>query len=74
MKPKITIDKYAIRFEDDSGQTNHFFLNLFIGKDNWQAEVLMAIQKAYEICIKEDIKAELSEEDLSGECLCEENS
>ena len=55
MNPKITIDKFAIRFEDDTGATNHFFNDLFIGKGHWQADVLRAIQKAYEICVKEGI-------------------
>jgi len=58
MKPTITIDKYAIRFEDDSGATNHFFCDLFYNFPNqdWHTELMKAIQKAYEICVKEDIE------------------
>ena len=67
MKPKITIDRDAIRFEDDSGMTNHFFINLFSGNKDWHRDVLMAIYKAYLICVKEDIKPELTEDDLRGE-------
>lgn len=56
MKPKITIDKYAIRFIDDYGQRNIFFCDLFHKtKDDWHYTLMAEIQKAYEICVKNDI-------------------
>lgn len=64
MRPQITIDKYAIRFEDDRGGKNFFFMDLFIfpNKD-WHMELLKAIQEAYEICVRENIEPPEEEED-----------
>ena len=59
MNPKITIDKYAIRFENDKGGLNLFFKDLFMPFNkhhDWHMALMEAIQEAYEICIKENIE------------------
>ena len=64
MKPKITIDRYAIRFEDDRGGKNFFFKDLFrFPNRDWHRELLEAIQEAYEICIRENIEPPKDDEE-----------
>ena len=57
MKPIITIDKYAIRFEYENECKNFFFNDLFQSPNcNWHRKVLEAIQESYEICVKGSIE------------------
>jgi len=64
--PKITIDKYAIRFEYKEGLTNIFFNDLFYNHSNrnWHNELMKAIQHCYEECIRYNVEfAEIEEEE-----------
>ena len=56
MKPKITIDRHAIRFENDEGGRNFFFQDLFrFPNQDWHKEVLEEIYRFYEECVEKNI-------------------
>lgn len=60
--PKITIDKLAVRFEWEEGSKNIFFSDLFrFPHRDWHVELLDAVQKSYEICVRENIEPSIEE-------------
>jgi len=66
---KIEIDKEALRFEFKDGGLNLFWKDLFLGIDHgmeFQKEVMNALFKAYNECVRDDIQPNL-EENEAGE-------
>lgn len=60
--PKITIDKYAIRFEREGSIVNIFLSDIFHGP-NWKYELIKEIQECFEECIKHDIESPKEDEE-----------
>ena len=65
IKPRIEIDKYAIRFICEQGQNNLFWQELFSPKPtrNFQNELMGSIRTLYEECIRQDIMPDMGEEE-----------
>ena len=55
-RPRIEIDKDAIRFIDNEGQRNVFFLDIFRHSCNPQMDILGLIKKLYDKCVEQDIR------------------
>lgn len=55
-RPRIEIDKEAIRFIDCEEQCNVFFLDVFRGLHSPQLEILEQIKKLYDKCIGQNIQ------------------
>lgn len=55
LAPKITIDKYAIRFEREGEIVNIFLVDIFHAP-NWHYELIKVIQSCFEDCIKYNIE------------------
>jgi len=71
--PKIEIDRYAIRFLDETGQRNFFFSDM-IHDGTWGYKVLKEIHNMYEQCLLFPIEPETNKECLhcrKEECECD---
>ena len=68
-KPRIEIDKYAVRFIYPEGQTNLFWTELFHPRpnQNFQRDVMYELKKLYEECVRQNIEPEEKEDDRAEE-------
>jgi len=64
-RPRIEIDKDAIRFIDHTGQRNVFFVDVFRGLHNPQLEILEQIKILYDKCVEQDIRPWSEESDMN---------
>lgn len=58
---KIEIDKYAIRFHDDSGSRNFFFKDI-MHERYWGHKVLAEIHNLYELCLIQNVEPQGDED------------
>lgn len=67
-KPRIEIDKMAVRFIYPEGQTNLFWIELFMPRptQNFQRDVMMELKRLYEECVRQNLEPE-EEEELNKE-------
>jgi len=64
MKPTITIDKDAIRFDRDDGGENYFFKDMFrFSNRDWHWSVMESIYKCYIDCVVQGIEPKEEDED-----------
>ena len=65
-RPRIEIDRDAIRFIDCDGQRNVFFVDIFRrGMNNPRWEILEQIKRLYDKCVEQDIRPWSEEADRS---------
>jgi len=64
-RPRIEIDRDAIRFIDHTGQRNVFFVDIFRrGMNNPQWEILEQIKILYDKCVEQGIRPWSEESDM----------
>ena len=78
-KPRIEIDKEAVRFIHEGGQTNLFWSDLFNPpprmSGGFQHEVMANLKHLYEECIRLNVEPEIeADQPLPGEDASEEKS
>ena len=63
-KPKIEIDKMAVRFIYPEGQTNLFWTELFMPRpsQDFQRDVMIELKRLYEECIRQNVEPITEEE------------
>ncbi len=63
-KPKIQIDKDAVRFIYPEGQTNLFWTELFQPRpcQNFQRDVMIELKRLYDECVRQNIEPKIEED------------